>query len=412
MKWSGQDLKRHIPESGTNGTIIGINKMGDIQTIYSPIVIPNAFASGNAAIIRNISDVHTEPVFIYMDASNIGSILTVATYDDIPSSLLPEEHLSSRIVTETAWASAKVELGVVYLPMVAPLFFGQKTVKSSVHDSDFEDQLRDISPMHQQWAQLIKEHLTQEENDSEDLELVIERLLKSRNKAGSLKMVTPGFTGVQVSDSTFISVFTLPSEKWPLHQEKLKEFFVGNPSPVKTRHPHSQEGLEDSANSSPQKNDATNTPASSPAACKNPPPPLQNMPFDLMAFLNEWGEKMQMMNQQHQLQMIVVKSRADKSHESEAKFNNHMLQLLLISTNVDFSAPGSFVVPRIPAYMQTMLNILAQSLTVRATHTIILTTCFSQVPTDLGKRLSPLTTHKSMQHISKNFASALLSANV
>ena len=140
MKWSGQDLERHIAKLATIGAITGINKMGDIQTIYSPILIPNVFASGNAAIIGNISGVHTEPAFIYTDASNIGSILTVATYNT-------EEHLSSRIVTETAWASAKVELGVVYLPMVAPLFFGQKAVKSSVHDSDFEDQLRDISPI-------------------------------------------------------------------------------------------------------------------------------------------------------------------------------------------------------------------------------------------------------------------------
>jgi hypothetical protein len=196
LKWSGQDLERHIAKSGTIGAIIGINKMGDIQMIYSPIVIPNAFASGNAAIIGNSSNVHTEPAFIYTDACDIGSILTVATYNNIPSDLHPEEHLSPRIVAETAWASAKVELGVVYLPMVAPLFFGQKTVKSSVHDSDFEDQLRDISPTHHQWAQLIKERLTQEENDSEDLELVIERLSKSRNKAESLKMLTPGFAGV------------------------------------------------------------------------------------------------------------------------------------------------------------------------------------------------------------------------
>jgi hypothetical protein len=34
------------------------------------------------------------------------------------------------------------------------------------------------------------------------------------------------------------------------------------------------------------------------------------------------------------------------------------------------------------------------------------------VPNDLVEMLSPLTTHKSMHHISKNFASALLSCNV
>ena len=195
LKWSGQDLERHIVESGAIGAIIGINKMGDIQTIYNPIVIPNAFASGNSAIIGNSSDLHTEPAFIYTDSGDIGSFLTVATYTEIPLDLRSEEHLSSRIVVETAWASAKVQLGVVSMPMVAPLFFGQKTVVSSVHDSDFEDQLKYISPTHHQWAQLIKERLTQEENNFEDLELVIERLSISRNKADSMKMITLGFDG-------------------------------------------------------------------------------------------------------------------------------------------------------------------------------------------------------------------------
>jgi len=35
-----------------------------------------------------------------------------------------------------------------------------------------------------------------------------------------------------------------------------------------------------------------------------------------------------------------------------------------------------------------------------------------EVPNDMAEMLSPLTTHKSMHHISKNFASALLSCNV
>jgi hypothetical protein len=123
LDWLKWNLERHIAESGTIGTIIGINIMGDLQTIYSPVVIPNAFSSGNAAIIGNISDVHTEPAFVYTDASDIGSIMTVATYDNIPSDLHLEEHLSPRILAETSWASAKVKLGVVYLPMFAPIFF-------------------------------------------------------------------------------------------------------------------------------------------------------------------------------------------------------------------------------------------------------------------------------------------------
>jgi hypothetical protein len=76
--------------------------------------------------------------------------------------------------------------------MIAPLFLRQKTIESSVPNPDFKDQLRATSATHFQWAQLMKEHLTQEENDSKDVDLVIDRLSKSRNKAKTLKIVTSG----------------------------------------------------------------------------------------------------------------------------------------------------------------------------------------------------------------------------
>ena len=88
-----------------------------------------------------------------------------------------------------------------------------------------------------------------------------------------------------------------------------------------------------------------------------------------------------------------------------------MLQLLLLGGTVDLTSPGSFVDPRIMKYTQAMKNILLQPVLVRAILMVnILTTVFSEIPTALGKRLSPLTSGKSMHHISKNFASALLSA--
>ncbi len=90
-----------------------------------------------------------------------------------------------------------------------------------------------------------------------------------------------------------------------------------------------------------------------------------------------------------------------------------MLQLpLLIEGIVDFLSPGSFTVPHIAKYTQAMKNILLQPNSVRSISTVnILTTVFNKIPDDMAKRLSPLTTHKSMHHISKNFASSLLSCN-
>ena len=114
-----------------------------------------------------------------------------------------------------------------------------------------------------------------------------------------------------------------------------------------------------------------------------------------------------------QPQTIVVESRADKSRETKAKFNNNMLPLLLVAGDVDFLPPGMFANSCIPKYTQAMKNILAQTTSVCATQmVIILTTVFIEVPNDMAEMLSPLTTHTLMHHISKNFASALLSCNV
>jgi hypothetical protein len=59
----------------------------------------------------------------------------------------------------------------------------------------------------------MKEQLTQEENDVQDLDIVINHLAKSRNKTEVLKMVMAGFGIARFADSSFLSVFTLPAEK-------------------------------------------------------------------------------------------------------------------------------------------------------------------------------------------------------
>jgi hypothetical protein len=257
----------------------------------------------------------------------------------------------------------------------------------------------------------MKEQLTQKEKDIQDLDAVVDLLSKSRIKAESLKVVTADFGIARIADSSFLSIFTLSAEKWALQQTPLRNFFVGNLSPICNSQPPSR-GLEAHVDPSPQKEMHMNLgkiPDSS-VSPKNPSTCLSNEPFDPMAFLKMWGDKMQLM-QQHP-QTIVVESRANKLQETNAKFNNHMLQLLLVSGDVDFTPPGTFSAPRIPIYTQATVNILAQPSLVRSIHPVnILTTCFNQVPTDLAKCLSPLMTHKSMQHILKKNATVFISAN-
>ncbi len=59
-----------------------------------------------------------------------------------------------------------------------------------------------------------------------------------------------------------------------------------------------------------------------------------------------------------------------------------------------------------------MKNILLQPTTVRSISMVnILTTVMNEIPDNMAERLSPLTTYRSMHHITKNFATALLGSN-
>jgi len=101
--------------------------------------------------------------------------------------------------------------------------------------------------------------------------------------------------------------------------------------------------------------------------------------FDPMAFMKQFAD--QSMAVQQKNQTIIVESREDKTHENEAKFNNNMLQLLLLGGTVDFASPGSFVDPRIAKYTQAMKNILLQPALVRAISMAnILTTVLAKSP--------------------------------
>jgi hypothetical protein len=110
-----------------------------------------------------------------------------------------------------------------------------------------------------------------------------------------------------------------------------------------------------------------------------------------MAFLQQLRYKI-LANQQPQT--IVIESRADKCRNSKAIIKNNMLQLLLIGSDTDLSPPGTFAATCIPVYTQAMKNMLAQPMSIESTQMVnILSIIFKEVPDDIAKRLSPLTTH-------------------
>ena len=142
----------------------------------------------------------------------------------------------------------------------------------------------------------MRELLTQDKNDGDDLDGVVQHLLKSRVKNDGAKMVTACFGVALAAELTFLSTFILPPEKWVLLQQTpLHKFFVGIPSPTCAG---GCKGLN--LGETPQVLTATKNQSTNPAI----------KPFDPMAFLKLWGDKMQLMQQQSQ--HIVVELRANK----------------------------------------------------------------------------------------------------
>ena len=405
LTWSASTLETNIADPSKKiAGLMGINKAGDITHLIMPTIVTNALDE-SSVILGNNYDVSNEPSLVYIDTSDFGFITVIEKFSDIPSEIRPEEPLPSKFFRGTSWESATAELGLTRFPMVVPILFGMSTVEASIHDDDFEEKIGEMSPKHATWAKLIKEHFAQNENNEKCVDKIFDRVYKqgSRDKINA-KYVTDRCLDGKIFEFSFMQSFTLPSGKWKESQSSLRSFFKGNPSPLRMPRTPSPVippvGVHFAATTTNQQVATATSPAQANTATT----------FDPMTFMKQFAD--QMMAVQQKSQTIVVESREDKTRETEAKFSNNMLQLLLLGGTVDLTSPGSFVDPRIAKYTQAMKNILLQPVSVRAISMVnILTTVFSEIPTDLGERLSPLTTSKSMHHISKNFASALLGAN-
>jgi hypothetical protein len=99
LKWTRLDYERELSViSPTLAAIMGINKAGDIQYLFMPTIIPNAFAGDDdaSAIIGNANDSHSKPSFIHTDTTDLGSVYVIDTYTIIPDEIRPDEPLLSK----------------------------------------------------------------------------------------------------------------------------------------------------------------------------------------------------------------------------------------------------------------------------------------------------------------------------
>ena len=309
LTWSASTLETNIADPSKKiAGLMGINKAGDITHLIMPTIVTNA-------------------------------------------EIRPEEPLPSKFFRGTSWESATAELGLTRFPMVVPILFGMSTVEASIHDDDFEEKIGEMSPKHATWAKLIKEHFAQNENNEKCVDKIFDRVYKqgSRDKINA-KYVTDRCLDGKIFEFSFMQSFTLPSGKWKESQSSLRSFFKGNPSPL--RMPRAPSPVIPPVGV----HFATTTTNQQVATATSPAQANTATTFDPMTFMKQFAD--QMMAVQQKSQTIVVESREDKTRETEAKFSNNMLQLLLLGGTVDLTSPGSFVDPRIAKYTQAMKNIL------------------------------------------------------
>ncbi len=232
-------MESHIDDPSKKiAGILGINKTGDLQHIFMLTIVPKAI--GNAsAVLGNFMDASSEPAFVYLDISDLGYTSVIETYALIPREILPEEPLPAKFLKGTVWEAAKVPLGLACILVAVPIFFGMPVVETNIHDSDFEEKLAQLSPTHLAWAKLVKENITQQENDGQDYKKILSRISKGDENTVSKYISTPNTSGVELLEAPIIQVFSLPKNKWNDAQEKLRSFFKCNPSPTRQLRPSS-----------------------------------------------------------------------------------------------------------------------------------------------------------------------------
>ena len=334
LSWSKKDYEKIKDDDTFVAALLGINRSGDIQTMYKPIPVVDENGT-TVAIVGNSSQWKSNPSFSYVDASNLGSIILIENLENIPLEIRPSESLPKTYVASTTWSDSN-NIAICLIPILAPIFFGQESIEGSVFDDDFVDKMKAISEKHGKWADLMVKFFSQQEESTSDIDKIIDRLKNPRrsNAPDPETFTSPGFKTFDIPEPPYICIYQLSNPlKWQSYQEILSAYFISNPSPVRRaprvtiQTPIDQDDEEDG-----EDRENVNT---------LPATPDQNQ------------AKQQQQNQQQQMppwwfsahappfltqqsQNIVVESRADKAREQEAKLNTNMLSLFLIGVKTDW----------------------------------------------------------------------------
>jgi hypothetical protein len=127
------------------------------------------------------------------------------------------EPLPKNCIVSTTWAEAG-KIGFSFVPILAPIFFGQKSIKGSMLDADFVNEMATIAKKHGKQADMMVEFYSQLEESISKVIFFVDCLKNPRqNDLQPETFTSPGFKTSKFPEPpyTFIYQFSNP-DKWRL----------------------------------------------------------------------------------------------------------------------------------------------------------------------------------------------------
>ena len=443
LAWTKNDFFKIDPDSPQVAALVGINRTSELVIIYKPVPVIGPDSS-LAAIVGNLNDEKSEPAFIKIDGSSIGSAYNVQNMDEIPEEIRPEIPIPEEFRAGTVFENAPRDVGVCAFPTLAPIPFGSTFSDNHSSLEEFVENMASISPTHKSWAKLIVDTLEQQETDDQHV-AVFQKIMSSRDtRTSAIRAATKGIRTIQFSQNPpFTEVSRAANNKFEEELSVLRGYFARNPTPAARVDPN--ESDEDDVIEvvvrggnppPPEQQQQQHQPAhqqqqQQPFQQQQQQPfaqpfqqqpfqqPFQQQPFQQPYVQQNWAQQPSWMPQMQNMmppnqvwgpQQIIIRSEDEQANLKAVKLQTDMLRLFFVVADCDWEEKKLANI-KLPTLTTEMKNILEEPVSVRATQlSNLFQTIFNEVPDNEIDQLNPLYSHMSMTHFDKKFSTGILNA--
>ncbi len=83
LTWLVSKLESSIVDASNKiAGVMGINKAGDLQYVFMPVIVPKALGNNATVVLGNSTDINSEPALVYLNMSNLGLTSVIEFHQD------------------------------------------------------------------------------------------------------------------------------------------------------------------------------------------------------------------------------------------------------------------------------------------------------------------------------------------